>query len=193
MGKFDFKRFNGFARKRLDDKLYSDLWNHDIFNERDMHSSAYFYIRDYFRKHNRGAVYVRCESRLAGAQPDIVVYERGKPIYVLEFKFFSKPNSMDEGKVYDDLDKLAKCIKSYSSVRWGFFHMIYDGDDSFHISGPQLRRDGYSRISVTSINARRKEVTRRRRAGYDEWRMLFDKLQHLHRGYARARRRSNGA
>src|SRR5437762_8725979 len=82
MGKFDFKRFNGFARKRLDDKLYSDLWNHDIFNERDMHSSAYFYIRDYFRKHNRGAVYVRCESRLAGAQPDIVVYERGKPIYV---------------------------------------------------------------------------------------------------------------
>src|SRR5437762_6275459 len=64
MGKFDFKRFNGFARKRLDDKLYSDLWNHDIFNECDMHSSAYFYIRDYFRKHNRGAVYVRCESRL---------------------------------------------------------------------------------------------------------------------------------
>ena len=36
-------------------------------------------------------------------RPDIVVYERGKPIYVLEFKFFSKPDYVNEDAVYDDL------------------------------------------------------------------------------------------
>ncbi len=44
MGRFDAARFNGFARQYLDDLLLSDLWNYDIFNERDMHSSAYHCI-----------------------------------------------------------------------------------------------------------------------------------------------------
>lgn len=184
MGRFDFDRFNGFARKSLDDFLFNDLWSHDIFNERDMHSSAYFYIRDYFRKNDRGNVYVRCESPLAGMKPDIVVYERGKPIYVLEFKFFTKPDSINEDAVYDDLDKLADVVDEYSSVRWGFFHMIYDADAPFTFSDSRLRRAGYAKISVTSINARRKEDTDRRRVGYDEWRAEFDRLQAAHREHA---------
>ena len=184
MGRFDFDRFNGFARSSLDDFLFDDLWNHDIFNERDMHSSAYYYIREYFRKHDRGDVYVRCEPQLARMKPDIVVYNRGHPAYVLEFKFFSKPEYVNEVAVYDDLDKLAEAVDAYESVKWGFFHMIYDADEPFKFSDSRLRRRGYAKISVTSINARRKEENDRRRTGYDDWRAEFDRLQNLHRKHA---------
>jgi hypothetical protein len=181
MGRFDFERFNGFARRSLDDFLLNDLWNHDIFNERDMHAAAYFYIRDYFRKHERDNVYVRCEPLLARMKPDIVVYERGSPIYVLEFKFFTRPDHINEDAVYDDLDRLKQVVDSYGSVRWGFFHIIYDADDPFTFSRSRLRRAGYGKISITTINARRNEDTGRRRVRYDEWRSEFDKLKGLHR------------
>lgn len=184
MGHFDYGRFNGFARKSLDDLLFSDLWSYDIFNERDMHSSAYFYIRDYFRKHERDHAYVRCEPQLAGMRPDIVIYERGKPTYVLEFKFFSKPEYVNEDAVYDDLNKLADCVDAYPSIKWGFFHMIYDAEELFTFSDSRLRRAGFSRVSVTSINARRKEDSGRRRTNYDDWRAEFDRLQEKHREHA---------
>ncbi len=132
MGAFDFERFNGFARSSLNNFLFDDLWNHDIFNERDMHSSAYFYIRDYFRKQGRDNAYVRCEPRLSDMRPDIVIYERGKPVYVLEFKFFSKPEYVNVDAVDGDLDKLAACVDAYASIKWGFFFMIYDADEMYN-------------------------------------------------------------
>ena len=180
MENFDSERFNGFARRRLDDLLFSDFWNYDIFNERDMHSSAYFYIREFFRKHGRNSVYVRCEPKLAGMR-DIVIYDKGKPIYILEFKFFSKPNYINENSIYDDLNKLADCVEAYASVKWGFFHMLYDSDDLFTVSSSRLRKDGFTKVSVTSMNARRKENSGRRRSGYNEWRSEFDELHALHR------------
>jgi hypothetical protein len=80
MGKFDFKQFNGFAKNSLDDLLADDLLNHDIFNERDMNASIYYYIREYFRKRKKAYdnTYVRCEPMLLGEKPDIVVYEGGE-------------------------------------------------------------------------------------------------------------------
>jgi hypothetical protein len=180
MNRFDYDRFNGFARKSLDDFLFSDLWNHDIFNESDMHSAAYYYIREYFSKQDRDKIYVRCEPPLDGMKPDIVVYERGKPIYVLEFKCFTKPEYINETAVYYDLDKLAMVVDKFSSVRWGFFHMIYDADEPFTFSDSRLRRAGYSKISFTSINARRQEENNRRRVRYDEWRSEFDGLHKMH-------------
>ena len=184
MGKFDAVRFNGFARQGLGDMLLSDFWNYDIFNESDMHSSAYYYIRNYFRKHGRDSVYVRCEPQLAKMRPDIVIYEKGSPIYILEFKFFSKPDYINEDAINNDLDKLADCVDAYESVRWGFFHMIYDADELFTLSDSRLRRKGFPKVSVTSINARRKEGTERRRNGYDTWRAEFDNLHALHREHA---------
>jgi hypothetical protein len=184
MNRFDYDRFNGFAKKSLDDFLFSDLWNHDIFNESDMHSAAYYYIREYFSKHGRDNVYVRCEPVLDGMKPDIVVYERGKPIYVLEFKCFTKLDHINEDAVYRDLDKLAKAVNKFSSIRWGFFHMIYDADKAYTFSDSRLRRGGYSKMSFTSINARRQENNDRRRVRYDEWRSEFDRLQKLHRKLA---------
>lgn len=181
MSHFDFERFNGFARSSLDDLLFNDLWSHDIFNESDMHSAAYYYIRDYFRKHGRDQIYVRCEPQLARMKPDIVVYERGWPIYVLEFKFFSKPDHVNEDAVYDDLDKLGDCVDTHASIKWGFFHMIYDAEAPFTISDSRLRRAGFRKTSVTTINARRKEDSGRRRTNYDVWRAEFDELQERHR------------
>lgn len=184
MGSFDNERFNGFAKRSLDNLLFNDIWDFYIFNERDMHSAAYFYIRDYFRKKERDKVYVRCEPQLARMKPDIVVYERGEPIYLLEFKFFTKPGYINEHAIYNDLDKLADGVDKFPSVRWGFFHMIYDNDEPFTLSDSRLRRAGYTKSSVTTINVRRTEESGRRRVGYDDWRAEFDRLQTAHRKHA---------
>jgi len=184
MGRFEFERFNGFARRELDDLLFEDFWNHDIFNERDMHGAAYHYIREYCRRTERDDVYVRCEPLLNGMRPDIVLYEKGDPIYLLEFKMFTKPDYINEDAVYIDLDKLKKVVTACDSVRWAFFHMIYDCDEPYSYSNSRLRRAGYENISVITMNARRKEETARRRVGYDEWRAQFDRLRTLHNEYA---------
>jgi hypothetical protein len=184
MGRFDFNKFNGFARKSLDDFIFKDLWNHDIFNERDMHAAAYYYIRQYFRKQGRGSVYVRCEPMLAEVKPDIVIYNEGHPIYVLEFKLFSQPDVIGQQRVQEDILKLADLVAGIPSIKWGFFHLIHDSDEQFGISDPRLRRAGLDKVSVTVVNARRKEESNRRRVGYDAWRKEFDRLQSGHRDHA---------
>ena len=184
MGKFDFDRFNGFPRQSLNNLLLEDLWNHDVFNESDMHSAAYFYIRDYFRKQDRPGLYVRCEPQLMGMKPDIVVYEHGRPVYALEFKMYAKPGPLNEEAIFQDLDKLARLAEKIPSLRWGFFLMIYDDEESYTMSDQRLRRGGYEKVSVTAINARRTEETGRRRRGYDEWRADFDRLQAAHREHS---------
>src|SRR6266853_1645617 len=103
---FDSERFNGFVRRELDDLIFTDLWNLNIFNERDLHSAAYFYARRFFEKTDRDNVYVRCEPQIAGMKPDIVVYERGQPIYALEFKVFWEPDRINEAAVENDIRKL---------------------------------------------------------------------------------------
>jgi hypothetical protein len=91
---------------------------------------------------------------------------------------------INENAVYYDLDKLAIIVDKFSSIKWGFFHMIYDADEPFTFSDSRLRRAGYSKISFTSINARRQEDNNRRRVRYDEWRSEFDKLQKLHQEHS---------
>jgi hypothetical protein len=184
MSVFDFDRFNGFMRQSLDDLLFNDLWNHDIFNESDLHSAAYFYIRTYFEKNERSNIYVRCEPQLAGMKPDIVIYDRAKPIYGVEFKFFTKPDFINEEAVFKDLDKLAEIVSRFDSMKWGFFYLVHDGEESYTFSNPSLRRRGYEKISFSTVNLRRKEENGRRRNNYDEWRAEFDKLVSLHREHA---------
>ena len=184
MSIFDYERFNGFARSGLDDLLFADLWDNYIFNESDMHSAAYYYIREYFKKKGRGECFVRCEPMLAGMKPDIVIYTGGKPTYVLEFKMFAKPDAVNNDAVVNDLEKLAVVIENLPTVKWGFFHMIYDADEPYTISDNRLRRAGLKKMSVTTINARRKEDTGRRRTGYDEWRAAFDSLRSKHKEHA---------
>jgi hypothetical protein len=184
MGAFDFDRFNGFVKQSLDNLLFGDLWRHDIFNESDMHSAAYFYVRDYFRKHERDGAYVRCEPQLARMKPDIVVYENGRPTYALELKMFTKPNFLNEEAIDQDLNKLAEFAEKIPSFKWGFFLMIYDAEEPYRLSDSRLRRAGFGKVSMTAINARRTEDSGRRRRGYDEWRAAFDKHQIDHREHA---------
>lgn len=181
---FDFDRFNGFIHQSLDDLLLNDLWNHDIFNESDLHSAAYFYIRTFFEKNERQNIYVRCEPQLAGMKPDIVIYDKAKPIYTVEFKFFTKQDYVNEESVFKDLDNLAEIVNRFNSMKWGFFYLVHDSEESYTFSNPTLRRRGYEKISFSTINLRRKEGTERRRTNYDAWRAEFDKLVELHREHA---------
>src|SRR5712692_849756 len=177
---YDSAQFNGFAKNELDDLLLSDLWALFIFNESDLHSAAYYYIRTYFQKRGSDQVFVRCEPRLRGLKPDIVVYDQYHPTYLVELKMFPNPEVIDESKMDTDLEKLRRLISDISTIKWGFQIAVYYSDDVFSMSDARLRRRGYERISVSSINLRRKEETGRLRVRYDEWRGEFDKLRSRH-------------
>jgi hypothetical protein len=118
-------------------------------------------------------------------KPDIVIYDKAKPIYAVEFKFFTKPDFVNEEAIFTDLNKLAEIVNQFDSMKWGFFYLVHDGEESYTFSNPSLRRRGYDKISFSTINLRRKEGTERRRTNYDAWRAEFDKLMELHREHAK--------
>ena len=184
MRQFDFDRFNGFMRESLHTLLFDDLWNLDVFNESDLHSAAYFYIRKFFQQNERSNIYVRCEPRLAGMKPDIVIYDRARPIYAVEFKFSKKQNRVNERGVFKDLDKLVKVVNRFDSMKWGFFYLVHDSEESNRIPNSVLRKYGYEKISMTAINMRRNENNGRQRRNYDDWREDFDSLIAQHREHA---------
>jgi hypothetical protein len=177
---FNAEKFNGFVKDELDDRLLDDIWCYYIFNESDLHSAAYFYMRKYFeRKNNTHAdsIFVRCEPVMKDKrQPDIVVFESYLPIYMIELKMFKKPEEVfiKEDKVWQDIEKLAKSIDNYPSIKWGFMLVAYDADDMFDVTNYILKRNGFKKISVKTINLRRQESNGRRRIGYDKWRKQFD-------------------
>jgi len=173
---FDSQRFNGFVKKGLDDLLYNDIWDYWVFNESDLHSAAYFYIRRYFDKRGRDDVFVRCEPALRGSRPDIVIFQDTHPVYAMELKMFPEAGRITENLIYDDLEKLQR-VARIETVKWAFFIVVCDLDESWKISDQTLRRRGYEKVSSITINLRRKETTERRRSGYDRWRAEFDRLR----------------
>jgi hypothetical protein len=68
-------------------------------------------------------------------------------------------------------------MKKIPSLKWGFFFVIYDADKMLNYSNHHLRKEGLSKITFISINARRQEKTGYKRKGYDDWRTEFDNLQ----------------
>ena len=177
---YDSEQFNGFVKNELDDLLFSDIWGYYVFNESDLHSSAYYYIRTYFQKRGSDNIYVRCEPNMYGKKPDIVIYDRGRPLYVLELKMFVDQERVDEAKIDKDIEKLNDFLSKIEKIKWGFFIFVYDSDYDFGISDPRLRRLGLENISVISLNMRRMEKTGRKRTRYDEWRKEFDRLRKYH-------------
>jgi len=181
---FDSEKFNGFVKNELDDLLFSDIWNYRVFNESDLHSAAYFYSREYFsRRDSKSAdsIFVRCEPVMDDfTKPDIVVFKRYDPIYIIELKMFSKTETIKEDAIEKDLDKLKAYISRYPSIKWGFLIAVYDSEYMWKPTSHILKKSGYEKISISSINLRRKEDSERRRNNYDEWRQQFDKYRDRH-------------
>lgn len=178
------ERFNGFMKTRLDNLLLNDLWNYWIFNESDLHSAVYYYIRQYFQKKQSESalnIYVRCEPRMEdNKSPDIVVFKGYDPIYIVEMKMYPRAEAINEKSAVTDLLKLKSYLSSYPSLKWGFFILVYDSDYMLTYSPHTLKRDGFEKVSFISINMRRTEQTRKR-VGYVKWRRDFDKLLERHR------------
>ncbi|GEM_PF-3181742 len=184
---FDSERFNGFVKNELDDLLFSDISQYFIFNESDLHSAAYYYIRDYFLRRDSQAneIIVRCEPVMEDyGKPDIVVYNKYNPLYMIELKMFVKPDIIRESTEIDvirkDLDKLKAYIEKYPTIKWTFQISVYDSEEMWRPSAYILRKSGYEKISVGTINLRRKEKSGYRRPRYDEWRKQFDKYLERH-------------
>mgnify|MGYP001606494152 CR=1 FL=1 len=184
---FDSERFNGFVKNELDDLLLEDIWNFYVFNESDLHSAAYYYVREYFKKRgSKGSeeIFVRCEPVIEdGLIPDIVVYGSYEPIYMIELKMFTRRDAaIDEQSISKDKTKLKSYLAKYPKLRWGFLIVVYDTDEMFKPSPYTLKKQGYERISVSTINLRRSEDRGRRRQGYDAWRKQYEKYLDRHRG-----------
>ena len=181
---FDSIKFNGFIKNELDDLLFNDIWGYYAFNETDLHSAAYYYIREYFRKRgsvNSDDIFVRCEPQMNdGTKPDIVLFRKYDPIYIIELKMFKRAEIINTQAIDNDLKKINKLMKSHDSVKWGFLIVAYDSDDMLYISDTKLKSNGYNNISFIPINLRRKEKSNRQRNGYLDWRKQFDKYLDKH-------------
>lgn len=192
----DIKRFNGYIKKKLPVQIQTDFLAFRIFNERDLHSAAYHYIRDFFRKKERERIVVRCEPRLLGKKPDIVVYNNTRPYYVIEFKTFLKPdqvNRVNANAVYEDIQKLEDFLQKTPSS-WAFLILVYDSPDdnvSRGLADQKLKQKGFEKISVVAINVSRHK-SGYRRAGYSKWRRQFDHLWEKHKEYGHSSQSKKG-
>ena len=182
---FDSTKFNGFVKTELDELLFDDIRRYYAFKEADLHAAAYFYIREYFIKRqsiSSDDIFVRCEPRMEnGTIPDIVLFRKYDPIYVMELKMLQKPeDTRIYAEVEKDLDKIAVLMKNYPTLKWGFLIVVYDSDDMFIVSDRWLRNKGYNNISVVPINLKRQTDNVRKRVGYDDWRKQFDRYLDKH-------------
>lgn len=174
--------FKGFMIDELElqKDFLEDIRGLYIFNESDLHSAAWFYIKEYFSTRSaRSAenIYVRSEPTMAMGRkeykPDIVVFDRIKPIYFVEIKFLKTSRNkigLDRRSVNQDLSKLQKYAKRYPDFKWGFLVCVYDADEVYEVN-----MNEYDRISLISINLKR-NGTGRLRKNYDSWRSRFDEL-----------------
>jgi len=177
----DAATFKGFIKDELPKRLLRDILDLYIFNESDLHSAVWFYIKEYFRnRSDRSAenIYVRSQPTITSGKgkyrPDIVVFDRIKPIYFVEIKFLKTPRNqidLDRRSIKEDLSKLKRYAKKYPDFKQGFLVCVYDADDVFEIN-----MDEYDRISLVPINLKRL-ISGRRRKNYDHWRSRFDELR----------------
>jgi hypothetical protein len=186
---FDSEKFNGFVKNELDNYLFNDIWHYNIFNERDLHAAAYHYIRTYFEKKTSVSsedVFVRCEPVLEDmSRPDMVIYKKYDPIYLIELKMSPNDDNMDidssnDKKVISDLDKMRRIMNRYPTIKWSFMIVVYDSDEMYDLNDGKLKRQGYNNTSIIKINLRRQEDNERKRSKYDEWRKQFDKFLDYH-------------
>lgn len=181
---FESDKFNGFMKSELDNLLFEDIWNYWIFNESDLHSAAYYYIRKYFERRQSDSsleAFVRCEPRMEdGTRPDVVIFHRYDPIYFVELKMFNRPENLNDDKITADLDELRNYQRCYSTCKWGFLILVYDSDELYSYTTYMLKKNGYQNISVIGINMRRMEGSARQRTRYEDWRKQFDKFLERH-------------
>jgi hypothetical protein len=128
---------------------------------------------------------VRCEPRLNKKKPDIVVFEKKKPSYVLELAMSTKTNQKNsvENKVLKDLKKVKQYVKRVPGIRYAFLVHVYCDDSLLTFTDHKLREDGYSDISIVDLNIRMDCETKRKRRWYESWREDFDGLETAHRSY----------
>ncbi len=183
----DSQRFNGFVKEKLAKELRDDVLRFYVFNESDLHSAAYCYIRRYFE--SRGSelsqdVFVRCEPYLAdNTKPDIVVFQKYDPIYVIELKMstkaFKTPGSVFEEKVDKDMDKLKAYRTAYPTVRWAFLIVVCDSEKPWGWSDVTTKRYGYDKTSLVSVNLHLRD-NGGQTYGYENWRKQFEKYLDKH-------------
>lgn len=130
--------------------------------------------------HSAENIYVRSEPTMATGRkeykPDIVVFNRIKPIYFVEIKFLQTSRNLidlDRRRINQDLIKLEGYAKRCPSFKQGFLVCVYDADDVYEIN-----MNEYDGILLAPINLKRGRNGRLRK-NYNPWRRKFDALREV--------------
>lgn len=121
-----------FIKGKLRRHIEKDLRNCLLFTEGDLHAVVYYHLRKTIR--DRPNWYVRCKMQLEkgkkGYKPDIVIFNRYCPKYVLELKFLINENfpNFPKSRLLEDYKKLKSIVNSNQSLGKACLIAVFDAD-----------------------------------------------------------------
>ena len=125
------ERLNKFIMDNLQDKIRKDLRAYRLFSEMDMHAVVYYHLRKALR--DRTDWYVRCNLRIAGVQPDIIVFNRYTPKFAMElaFRISDSQSYFPQRKLKDDKESLEKIKKAFPNLGKAYLIAVFDANSDY--------------------------------------------------------------
>jgi hypothetical protein len=126
----------------------------------DAHSVAYHHMRRFLR--DREDWLVRCGPKIAGVRPDLVVFNRYTPKFVLELGFCLLPDKSNfaRTKAEGDRDKLHHLRGRVDTLGKGYLLMVHDsGFDESLKTGDEWEKYFYRELFIDAQSFR----------GYERW------------------------
>lgn len=172
-------RLHNFIVGELCDRLITDIYNFEIYNEADLQSKVFYHLYNRIKKAekqdehlilNKPSLFTR---KGFTKYPDLVIcknytFKRPDPIVAIELKF----NLQNFPAAERDIEKLETIKKDYDTVRKGYFLFVYDDDQIWRIR----REDNWMKhyFFDASINVRRHKDSGYIRKGYEEWKQSYE-------------------
>jgi hypothetical protein len=119
---------HSYIKKELPKKILADLKDWRLFSELDMHGVAYHHLRT--KLSGKRDWYVRCDVRtkIKGAQPDIMIFNRYQPKFVIQlaFKILPSQRLFPLEKLRQDREKLKRLRAAYPGLGKGYIIAVFD-------------------------------------------------------------------
>jgi hypothetical protein len=132
------EKLASFIESEIPFLILKDLKEWRLFSEMDMHAVIYYHIRRAIRDREEWMARCNVWLRIAGIQPDIVIFNLYKPQIIMQinFKILEDQTYFPRQKLEADRNKIKKLRKIYPELRKGYLISVHDSNGDY-----TLKRD----------------------------------------------------